>query len=222
MYFLETIDLIHVLERNKYNIPKQRKDFSSYIPLEITDGCKTCRFTIMKGDKAKLQIVSGKQRVYLSDIQIIETILKMPTDDLQWFLRQFVLLYQEHGTQMWFTIKQTPFEGMGIAAYPVEKHLLLLSDTIIDYSCFCFFLSYIFFKDKCYEEMSKKELFSKQTLCKFISTIDYYANHSKRSEAFLNAIGYPINDDVREAEAEISRILKKTENIKKFDISAYL
>ncbi len=222
MYFLEKIDLIYKNECEQNQIPNDAEDYSVFIPLDITDQSYSYHFLIMKGEKAKLQIVSGKQRVYLSDSQIIQTILNMSKADIDWFLSQFVLLYQGQGTPICFKIEQESFLGSGIKPYPSKKPLLLMSDTAIDYPCFCLLLNYIFFKDQCHEKMAKKELFSKQTLCKLISVVDYYAYHSLRSKRFLKDINYPLNRDISMAEKRSKDLFKKSEVIKRFEISDFL
>lgn len=228
MGFLEKIDSIYNGEREKYGIPLDNKDFSAFIPIVITDSDKTYRYTISKGSKAKLQFVDGNQYIYLSDIQIIETILRIEDKEVvEWFLHQFISLYNGSGMPTYFIVGGEKFEGCGIRLYPNTRPLMLLSDTEVDINCFCFYLNYIFYKDECYADSSKYTYYRKQTLCKYISIIDYYTKQSPKNVKFLKDIGFPLRADleVEELEVEelaISKIFRKKNNIKKFAISAYL
>lgn len=77
MSFLKRIDKLHKENRSVYGIETSNNDFSSFINVEPVDISLTQKFIIRKQEKAKLLLVSGKQRVYLSDNDIISTILDM-------------------------------------------------------------------------------------------------------------------------------------------------
>lgn len=226
MDFLEKIDSIYNEEREKYRVPLDNRDFSVFIPIDITDSDKTYRYVISKGDKAKLQFVDGNQYVYLSDIQIIETILRVRDQTvLEWFVHQFISLYKGRGMPVYFLIGDVKYKGYGIQSFPNERRLMLLSDTDVDITAFCFYLNYIFYKDKCYAASSGNEYYRKQTLCKYISIIDYFTKKSPKNVKFLEEIGFPFitdSNDLEAAEKEISKIFRKKNNIKKFAISALL
>ena len=223
MNFLEKIDSIYNIEREKYRVPHDNRDFSAFIPIDITDSDKTYRYVISKGDKAKLQFVDGNQYVYLSDIQIIETILQIGDQAvLEWFVHQFISLYRGFGMPVYFLIGDVKYMGYGIQSFPNERRLMLLSDTDVDITAFCFYLNYIFYKDKCYADSSGNKYYEKQTLCKYISIIDHYTKKSPKNERFLKGIGFPFSTDFEAAEKEISKIFRQKNNIKKFAISAFL
>ena len=75
MRFLEKIDLIHESNRKNLNIPKENREFTSHIPITISVGEVSYGFEIRKKEKSKLLLSSGKQRIYLSDFDIINIIL---------------------------------------------------------------------------------------------------------------------------------------------------
>lgn len=77
MRFLEKIDLIHESNRKNLNIPKENREFTSHIPITISVGEVSYGFEIRKKEKSKLLLSSGKQRIYLSDFDIINIILNM-------------------------------------------------------------------------------------------------------------------------------------------------
>ncbi|MGI6176246.1 MAG: hypothetical protein ACOYJC_08885 [Christensenellales bacterium] len=218
MYFLNKIDTIYKDSREKFNIPENNKIFSCFIPIEPV-GCETsCAFMVKKQEKSKLMLIEGGQRVHISDLQILNTILDMDKNDIEWFLQQFILLYKGKTRQMKFKIDGDLFSGFGIGSYPTKKILHLFSDSLIDINDFVFILNFIFAKDKCWEEMNKQHDFSKRTLCKYITLIDYYAHKAPRSKSFLKAIGYP----VKKENPVDNRYTKPLFNhIEKFDISQY-
>jgi hypothetical protein len=216
MNFLEEIDNIYKKEREINDIPQSNGDFSCFIPIEAIDYKTSCEFLIKKQEKAKLLFLVGKQRVYLSDLQIIRTILRMGKEDINWFLQQFISLYKGNYSKIQFKILEKTYEGFGIINYSEEKGLLLFSDSEIDINDFVFLLNFIFSKDKYWGEMNELEDFRKKTLCKYISLIDYYSNKSNHSECFLKSIGYPY---YKRYPVDNKKLFN---NIEEFDISLYV
>lgn len=190
MDFLKKIDAIYNQERAKYS--EADDEFCCYIDVEPLNQNTTKKFTIKKREKSMLQICDGKQRVYLSDIQIVNCICDMNENDRNWFLQQFVHLYQGGGNKIFFKINGSEVEGCGIMSYPENKELTLYSDTSISYNDFIFVLNFIFSKDRCHEEMTSISNFSKRTMVKYITLIDYYGNKSLHSKKYLESIGYPV------------------------------
>ena len=142
MPFLQKIDELYGKIRQEYSPTSVGDDFNVFFPIEISDGKNKSSFSIRKGKKAKLLVISGKQRVYLSDYQIINTILSMDREDVQWYLKQFVLLYTGKGHQIVFSLDATDYTYLGIPAFPTDKSLLLFSDINIYSSRFYFLRSF--------------------------------------------------------------------------------
>lgn len=224
MLFLEKIDELYGVEKQSFSITDKNKKFNIFIPIKISTSGTLVPFLVRKGNKSQLLVVSGKQKVYLSDIDIIRTILAMENDDITWFLRQFVLLYQGKGTNVKLYIQEDVFECLGIIAYPEKKELCLFSDTVIDYSVFCCLLNFVFAKDRCWEDLSGTDNFSKKTICKYIAMIDLYANDGEYSKFFLKSIGYPVDIEEQSLQEDnrIQKAFKNIKNIEKFDISKYM
>lgn len=218
MNFLEEIDRIYNKERKDNDIPQNNKNFSCFIPIEEVNYNSSCKFLIKRQEKAKLLFIVGKQRVYLSDIQIIKTILGMEKYDINWFLYQFVLLYNGDYNEIQFIISGKKYEGFGLTNYIGKKELVLFSDSEIDMNDFVFLLNFVFSKDKFWGEMNELEDFRKKTLCKYISLIDYYSNGSKHSECFLQSIGYPYEKYL----VDNMDTKKLFDRVEEFDISLYL
>lgn len=218
MSFLNKIDDIYRTTREAFDIQEENTLFSCFIPVEPLDCETTSQFVIKKQEKAKLLLVSGKQRVYISDLQIINTILDMDHDDIEWFLHQFVALYTGVMCAVRFAINGEAFNGCGIEHYPRKKQVILFSDTSVEINDFIFILNFVFSKDKCWEEMIEQEEFSKRTLCKYIALVDYYAKATPRSKDFLKAIEYPIESPHPVDDKKTKNIFNRTE---KFDISLY-
>lgn len=135
----------------------------------------------------------GKQRVYLTDEQIVEIICAMGAEDARWYLSQFVRLYKSEGQQIHLKIGDEEFEMKGIRPYPEEKELYLPSDTPIGHRQFCYLLSFIFEKDARWEEV-QPEYFGKKTLVKFILLVDWPCNNGPYSKEVLQKLRYPLED----------------------------
>lgn len=222
MLLLQKIDALFEQSRLQYSVLPKKDSFHTYIPIEILDSTNKFQFLLRKGSKAKILLLSGKQTVYLTDYQIIKTILSMEKKEIEWFLRQFISLYTDNGSQVKFILDEAVYTYLGIPSYPEERSILLLSDTNIELSCFCSLLNFIFAKDKCWEQMSKTPNFSKKTLCKYISIIDYCHNASAYSKAFLAELGYPVDAPQPSNNTNAQEAFAANDCVEKFDISNYM
>lgn len=225
MSFLKRIDKLHKENRSVYGIESSNNDFSSFINVEPVDISLTPKFIIRKQEKAKLLLVSGKQRVYLSDNDIISTILDMEKNCIDWFLNSFIKLYNDEFEVFNFKLEDKLYKGIGISYYQSQCEISLFSDTKIDINDFIFILNFIFSKDKQWENDTSQENFGKRTIIKYITLIDYYSNQSERSKNYLKKIGYPIyNHNFVTASKSISasKIKNMFSDVNSFDISKYL
>lgn len=222
MSFLKKIDELHEKSLCAYGIEKTNNDFSSFINVEPVGISLNNKFIIKKQEKAKLLLVSGKQFVYLPDKQIISTILQMKHMKkfyIDWFLNAFIKFYNDASKTFKFKVEDELFEGIGIDYYPSSLEILLFSDTKIDINDFIFVINFIFSKDKQWEIDASLEDFSKRTIVKYITLIDYYANGSKRSIDFLSEIGFPIDKPELATPLKIKNMFS---NVSSFDITKYL
>lgn len=251
MNFLEKIDEIHNHNVNEINTRSKnkkenvvinevkRKKFISYITIKPNNTKVKCEFLIQKQEKSKLLLVNREQRVYISDLGIIRTIVDMEENLYKWFLNKFINLYNDNDDieKMDFHINNESFEGYGIEYYPQEYEINLFSDTKIDINDFIFILNFIFSKDIISSELrvkkdNRKINNFKKTLCKYISLIDYY--RTKKDKGFLKNIGYPVGEEYlicnegiinNDKIIDSNKINKKFNNenlIEKFDILKYM
>ena len=219
MSFLTKIDELHDESKIIYGLKATNSDFSSFIDVEPIDISLTKKFIIRKQNKSRLLIVSGKQRVYLSDYRIISTILHMDKLYINWFLNELIDLYNDKYKSFKFSIENEEFYGLGMSYYPNPYNLLLFSDTKIDINDFIFVVNFVLFKDKQWETDSSQKNFSKKTIVKYIILIDYFANNTERSRSFLSKIGYHIEEPYQIATLKDDAFSLK---INDFDISKYL
>lgn len=219
MSFLKKIDEIHTYNQEKFGLEAANSDFSSFINIEPIGISLKNKFIIKKQEKSKILIISGKQRVYLSDYHIISTIINSDKKYADFFLKAFIKLYNDEYKPFNFEIAGETFTGIGIDYYPHLFEITLFSDTVIDVNDLIFVLNFIFSKDKQWELDSSTEDFSKSTIVKYISLIDYYVNNSKRSEDYLRQIGYPTD------KTDFVQFPNKKDvfsDVSDFDISKYL
>lgn len=123
MNFLNKIDDKYRTVRETFGIQHENTEFSCFIPVETVGYESSCGFYVKKQEKAKLLLVKGKQRVYISDLQILHTILGMKKDDIDWFLQRFIALYMGKTCQIQFRLDGELFDGCGIENYPSKKEL---------------------------------------------------------------------------------------------------
>ena len=112
MSFLKKIDELHEENKITYGIKSSNNDFSSFFCIEPVGTSLNKKFIIRKQKKSKLLIVSNSQRVYLSDYHIISTILSMKKTYINWFLNEFIKLYNEDYKPFKFKIVNENFEGV--------------------------------------------------------------------------------------------------------------
>lgn len=222
MSFLQKIDELFEASCLQFSVPLKSDNFHTYIPIEIYNDTYRFQFLIRKGKKSKILILAGQQRVYLTDDQIIRTILSMEDNETEWFLAQFISLYVGNGVQTTLELDKTKFTYTGLPSFPEERDILLFSDTNIKLSHFCFLLNFIFAKDQCWGKMSNTPNFEKKTLCKYISIIDYYHNASTYSKVFLKGLGYPVKYAQSSNYISTQKAFKEIDCVEKFDISYYL
>lgn len=223
MNFLEYIDNIYKKEKNKFHDKKIiSKEFCCFIPIKPLEYTSNNKFLIKKQKHSKLFIIIGKQRVYLSDIDIIKTILLLSEDDIRWFIDQFCKLYTYDNNACMFKIKGEEFRGSRIEyIYNETKNILLYTDSEISINDFIFVINFVLSKDSLWGKVNGLDNFRKITICKYISLLKYYAFKSKEAELFLKKIKYPIKNEKPKDTKEISRIFND-DSIKEFDISLFM
>ena len=221
MNFLEYIVSIYSEELKKFDIDLKREEFNSFIPIEPLNYSTKNMFLIRKQIHSKLFIIVGKQRIYLSDLHIIKSILNLDTKDITWFLNQLCNLYINDNNVYSFKINEKEFAGSGIEYFPDDKEIVLYTDSIISINDFIFVLNFVLAKDSTWGEMKELTNFRKLTLCKYISLISYYAFSSNDAKNFLESIGYPIDKKYVQDNKELSQLFNN-ENVEKFDISLFI
>lgn len=219
MSFLNKIDTIHQNCQVGFYDEELSETFSSFIDVEPLGIALTKKFVIKKQEKAKLLIVSGKQRVYLSDYRILSTILQLDQSYIDWFIQAFINLYNNNYETFKFMVADETYEGIGISYYSMPKEILLFSDTKIDINELIFVLNFIFSKDYQWEQDSSTKDYSKRTIVKYITLLDYYSYKTDRSKEFLEKIGYPLESESFVDVPNTKPMFKKT---KLFDISKFL
>lgn len=220
MLFLEHLDRIHKKNIKESAVAEDNREFKSIIPVQIEYDDHTFDFEIRKSKKSKLFLIDGRQRVYLSDADIIKTILEMTEHDVKWYLTQFIHLYKAKKRTMNIIIDEKCYPVQGIPMRRKDKAIQLFTDSIIRMNYFSAMLSFVFAKDKCWAEIKDKDFYGKTTLCKFISLIDYYKFRNPISEGYLDSIGLDYCKEQFDPEMD-TRVFKNENAIKMFDISQY-
>ena len=185
MPFYETIKKYYQDCRSKYNIADDNKFFSCHTLLTIRDKKHDFIFElrtseIVKENNKKLILPVGlrvdKQRIYLNDSQIINTILKMEDEEINWFLEHFSLLLNGKGEPLYLTVLDKEYLYRGLSIYQKEKNLHLFTDSVIGYNYFSALVSFIFFRDSLRAKNGMNGDFNKEKLCYYLNTINSMHN----------------------------------------------
>ncbi|WP_316630398.1 hypothetical protein [uncultured Ruminococcus sp.] len=221
MDFLDYLDTEYNRIKSGYSANEVDDSFSVYFSVSANGLDTSSDFLIKKQDKSKLFIVSGMQRVYLRDSDIIRIVIGLSSKEANWFLKALIDAYGGEYTEFNFKINDQSFTGKGIVQYPDKRSLTLVSDTEITIQDFVFVVNFVLAKDYLWEEKVGIVDFRKRTLSKYISLIDWFVNHNDRSKRFLETIGYPIPDK-SERIFENQSIKELFFHTEMFDISNYL
>lgn len=211
---LKKIDCIHEIEKSSFEASSD--NFCCFIPIHSCECDFSCNFLIKKKEKAKLLIVSGKQRVYLSDSQIIKTICAMKQDIVKWFVGEFYQIYKGKYAESTISIGSDQFKINGMNFYDKNVEIQLFSDTIITINDLVFVLNFIFTKDYLWEKMMSIKDYRKNTICKYIVLINYYVNNSEYSKSLLSEVNFDFDNP------ESSKSKKALNKIGELDISKFV
>ena len=133
MPFLQKIDELFEASCLQFSVPLKSDNFHTYIPIEIYNDTHRFQFLIRKGKKSKILILAGQQRVYLTDDQIIRTILSMEDNETEWFLAQFISLYVGNGVQTTLELDKTK---CAYRLYAVERKIDVKVQNIGQQKCY--------------------------------------------------------------------------------------
>lgn len=207
--FLEYLDDLYAEVCKINNIQKDNEEFRIYenlIPLDFTT---KNAFLCLKAQKTKILFCQSNVKVYLSDNDIISSIVNLDGNTVNFLMNEFVELFKKPKNIFKFQINDQVFYGKGINYVDSDTNFLLHTDNVININEFIFILNMIFEKDRLFSEVAKKDLL-KFTLCKYISLIGYYKLKQNKYSDFLHKIKYPI-------EKEVNEVFNSPRNIEKYN-----
>ena len=219
MSFLTKLDILYLEQKRDLKDSEIDYNFKCFIPIQPIGYSSKNKFFVKKSRKASLIINVGEQRIYFSDIDVVNTILDLPLEVRSDILKKFIEMYSANkavNTKIRIGTKQ--YDGFGLPYYDGENSIDVFSDSKIDLNDFIFIVNFILSKDKKSEEQGQKKTI-RTTLRKFISLIDYYGDHNDRSSEYLKAIGYPLDSPVPFQNSYIKKLFETEDG---FDISKYL
>ena len=224
MNFLSKIDKIYNIHKYNESTGVTDDNFISYIDYIPTNFNVTKEFLIKKQKKSKLLIVDRKQRIYLSDIDIINIILKLEENDFFWLMDKFVKLYRNEGFIIESELGNSNIiEYKGIPEYSTDKKLNIFTDSEISINDLIYLMNFIFAKDYVWGDYTNNIDLINSTLRKYLSLSDYNSkykiNAKESSEKYLK----DINENIELLfPTDTNKNGKKTKySMKSFDISMY-
>jgi hypothetical protein len=204
MHFLEYLDKQYIDYKKVNGIPEMNRQYRYYeevIPQNTDDDNQ--KFEILKiGDKTKILICFKSLKVYLSDLDIINTILKLPEDEINWFIDEFYYICNKQYTLFEFEISKKKFRGIGLPYKESTNKIRIQCDNEVSINSFIFIINIILTKDllgtlklrRSNNEIKKARDLLKATLYKYISLIKYYRFKDENFANYLKDIEYPIDE----------------------------
>ena len=209
----------YVKKDNPYtSTNNEKKNSAIYINIDFPHLDTICSFYVLKRARASLIMKVGDQHIYLSDIDIVNTILKMDDADKDWFIKQFVQAYKGKYSKYSFHIDDILYSGIGLPLHFEGKKLLLHTDSVITYNDFIILINFVITKDyQSAMDTSNKSSWN-STIRKYIVLIDYYYKAREESSRYLNSINYNLGVPSPYEDRDIKKEFK---NVISFDISCY-
>lgn len=195
--FLVYLDKLYNKARETNCIQENNLEYRHYEKLIPLDFISENAFLCLKQKKTKILFCQSNVKVYLSDADIINTIVSLDNGTAKFLLNEFIDLYKGQYNKFKFKIKNQIFEGQGIKYKDKDINFLLYTDNNININEFIFILNMIFEKDRLASALAEKDLL-KYTLCKFIALIGYYKLKQGKYSTFLQKIKYPIEKNVND------------------------
>lgn len=183
MFFRQTINDLYNGYRVKYSVPENNIAFSCHVPLSIENKVHAFPFDFWyhrkrNGNKKlvlSLGFFVGQQRIYLSDQQIIHTILKMDESDINWFFEKLLLLSKGEGESLIIKVDDKVYPYRGFPIYPKKKVVHLFTDSIIGIDYFSALLSFIFFSNSQRANNGHPVDIDEKRLNKYIDIISFFS-----------------------------------------------
>jgi|GEM_PF-1320893 len=206
MHFLEYLDKQYINYKEANGIPKMNKQYRYYeevIPENTNDNDQ--KFEMLKiGDKSKILICFKSLRVYLSDLDILNIILKLPEDEINWFINEFVNICNKQYTSFEFEISNKKFRGIGLPYKESTTKIRIQCDNEVSINSIIFIVNIILTKDllgtlklrRSNNEIKKNKDLLKTTIYKYISLLKYYYFKDENIASYLKNIEYPIDEEL--------------------------
>jgi hypothetical protein len=218
------MDKLYESARTTCNIQVDNEEYRHYEKLIPLDFTTKNEFLCLKVKKTKILFCQSNVKVYLSDADIIRTIVKFDDNTVNFFLEKFSELYNGNGQIFRYRVNSRDFDGRGLEYVKNKSSFLLHCDMEININDFIFILNMIFEKDRLFTRVAGKNLL-KVTLCKFIVLIKYYKFNDKICCDFLQEIGYSVDKQlysVFNSPANTEKTSSLFENLSQFEKSGIL
>ena len=158
MSFLTKLDMLYLEQKRDLKDSEIDYNFKCFIPIQPIGYSSKNKFFVKKSRKASLIINVGEQRIYFSDIDVVNTILDLPLEVRSDILKKLIEMYSENkavNTKISIGTKQ--YDGFGLPYYDGENSIDVFSDSKIDLNDFVFIVNFILSKDKKSEEQGQKK-----------------------------------------------------------------
>ncbi|HEY5587525.1 MAG TPA: hypothetical protein VIK86_01060 [Candidatus Paceibacterota bacterium] len=235
MNFLEYLDEQYTTNKKENKIPETNKRYMYYekiISKDIDEDCQ--KFELLKiGNKTKILICFKSLRVYLSDLDILNIILKLPENEFNWFIDEFIKICKKQYSIFDFEISSKKFKGIGLPFKESTTKILMHSDNKVAINSFIFIINIILTKDllgtlklrRSKDEIKKSKDLLKITIYKYIALLKYYHNENEKITCYLKEIEYPTDEklnDVFSSYEKTREINKVFQNHKLFEEKALI
>ena len=225
MLLFEYLDEQYKVDRKRYGIQHENKEFRSYLPIFPLDFNAENRFICVKGyKKTKVLFTPDGTRQYFSDADIISILRNHGNDSTVCaIVDKLIQLYLGKNAKFSFCLNNQAFEGYGISFFDIEDTFFLNTDSTMSLNELVFLINMILEKDRSYGQAIHADTL-KHTLCKYVSLIKYYRWHDESSANFLKEIGYPLNKPLEQlfingkSSTKLSHLFTRIEDFEKIGV----
>ncbi|USK34719.1 hypothetical protein LIT25_05015 [Bacillus sp. F19] len=178
------------------------ENYHHYRKIKFNNSYSSNAFWCLKQKKMKFIIEEeiDKIKLYLTDADIIDLIIKLDEEYYNMIIKSFYNLYIESGQEFLFSVSDINYTTLGLKFTDKErlkfnKQIETKADFCINFEDLVNLVNLIIAKEKYAMELAHAPSFNrvKRQLAKFISLANFYKYNDDVSKKYLQKIGYKIS-----------------------------
>jgi hypothetical protein len=180
--------------------PNLDSNYYYYHDISINNSYSNTSFVLLKQSNIRYIVIDGidKVKLYLSDADIIDILVKIDLSLFELMMDALLLLYTGEGEDFIFTINGQTYKSLGLKFSSMDKKLKFNSqietdaDFNINFEDLVNLINLILAKEFFANEMNTALTFNRtlRQIAKFVSLARFYRNKEENTINFLNEITY--------------------------------